>query len=894
MRRASVVLPQPTWEPMPQVLLPDDIKNYVDKKQVPSRTMAPTLLNSLYTLWCVREDIERQVLDWLTRVLHLPPAAVNTAHLGTAAQMFYALHVEQFQLEAEKIMLWHQSQIMQGYSPQPIIFYSCHQAEKMLPLASKSSQNDHEGHQESGDTFEGEREADDDDDDMSDLTDLSDSEDEDEDDDIISVDMDIDHDSNMQPEYVTSQSRLEVAVQRWIVCWTRSFPWLTDNKVTRYSLAELKDLVQEVFNRKQIKRRPSKTRLQLLRTLIADILSDMDIIGKEAMEENAEEWIKLIKSSQLAGLLLRLSEMAEVAIKGDDSSRHLFPLLRLDTAVMKLLDDWIPAAVLASLPREGPKFIPTPSAYMSSNATLLRNDDAEKFLQLFEQHPELIPRIEEPSSIGFLLNYDNFLRCYEDWLGPALQLCNICLEAVTPKILFDNLWRLLNKATRHHKRPFDSPNPTLALLINRTIDLKRSPKRLKEKLFKYQPKLHTDKPTAAVGCTACEHTDKRCSELVWVSHKELSHLAGCGMSLHERAHVMLPQASKDSACPTRVVHPAELSLKPIKPDEEIIQRCGHHIILLVAKPDEMRVKGAVHRIWDRRLTSSSIMRMIRRLYPEFKVITTISSVEIHVVLLLPALKLFAAMKPLSRGQQFRFWSGGTMICFGARQPSGGGPGDNYTTYAGMDCYTMNGMNASFDMILFAEYAFCQPEWGYYIITRANTIWSFSSADLHGTMLPSRHPWTTSSTSNNPAGLGSAATSVTQNSPVGALAVHERPQQGKGGGGGGGVVAEALTYPSPPLQTMLTVGFENRNGKETAEWVSQLRQGRRQRDTRSVPRQACGAALVRAEMANEEASTSTNILLETSTVLDRYRFVLSQSNRVRLDRTLRKKPGQLSG
>ncbi|KAF8987153.1 hypothetical protein BDZ89DRAFT_917366, partial [Hymenopellis radicata] len=235
---------------------------------------------------------------------------------------------------------------------------------------------------------------------------------------------------------------------------------------------------------------------------------------------------------------------------------------------------------------------------------------------------------------------------------------------------------------------------------------------------------------------------------------------------------------KDNAKPTRVVHPADYHLRRIAPDDEIIERCGQHVFLMVVPPNHLltQVDFVFYNAYDQ---------------------TILAEVQQHH-------EQLSGMKPLTRGQQFRFWTGGTMICFGSRQPSGGGPGDNYTIYAGMDCYTINGMKASFNMILggllmnevarrvwpdvfrdmkkatectdhfgvdgmnlyrcrgyraplhrdhdvcrglcgqvewdadakFAEYAFCQPEWGYYIVTRANMIWSFDSSDLHGTMLPS--------------------------------------------------------------------------------------------------------------------------------------------------------------
>ena len=54
------------------------------------------------------------------------------------------------------------------------------------------------------------------------------------------------------------------------------------------------------------------------------------------------------------------------------------------------------------------------------------------------------------------------------------------------------------------------------------------------------------------------------------------------------------------------------------------------------------------------------------------------------------------MKEVRRGKQFHHYSAGSMIPKGAREAKGGGKGDTYTFYAGMEAVSTEDLNLLFN------------------------------------------------------------------------------------------------------------------------------------------------------------------------------------------------------
>ncbi|KAJ3757489.1 hypothetical protein EV360DRAFT_26931, partial [Lentinula raphanica] len=113
-----------------------------------------------------------------------------------------------------------------------------------------------------------------------------------------------------------------------------------------------------------------------------------------------------------------------------------------------------------------------------------------------------------------------------------------------------------------------------------------------------------------------------------------------------------------------------IKLHSLEPDPAIISRCGHQLLLVLDKYRDP--SNVVDFAWWNPFDDY-----------------TLSILQDNVV-------ESTGVQAVKRGGQFQTFSSGKMIPIGSRIPSGGRPGDSYTSYSGLDASTQSGLDILFN------------------------------------------------------------------------------------------------------------------------------------------------------------------------------------------------------
>ncbi|KDR65712.1 hypothetical protein GALMADRAFT_148477 [Galerina marginata CBS 339.88] len=277
---------------------------------------------------------------------------------------------------------------------------------------------------------------------------------------------------------------------------------------------------------------------------------------------------------------------------------------------------------------------------------------ASEVLQFLKKNPDVIPRQSYPSSIYFLLNRDNFLIAYKQWLAFAINEAN--QSETKAKYIYDlnglkedqMIHWLYSDLMRELKGQVKSGainyynNPALETILRRSDIFRDIKKELANKILQ-------GRPTAKATCLKYNKLDL-----------SLAGIGGNNLKSGQKPTILHPSDSR-------------LQLEEIMYDEEVIQRCG----------------SQVFRFYDQKNPTKMLDFWVYNPFPA----------EIFKILLsnhegLRELNL----KSLKRGSQFEFYSQGTMVPRGSRIPMGGLPGDAYVMYPGMEALDCEGINILFN------------------------------------------------------------------------------------------------------------------------------------------------------------------------------------------------------
>ncbi|KAJ3830817.1 hypothetical protein F5878DRAFT_151231, partial [Lentinula raphanica] len=122
----------------------------------------------------------------------------------------------------------------------------------------------------------------------------------------------------------------------------------------------------------------------------------------------------------------------------------------------------------------------------------------------------------------------------------------------------------------------------------------------------------------------------------------------------------------------------------LEPEESIMARCGHQLLLVLDNKEEGVLPEERVVDWNKLRKDEIIDFMWWSPFHADKL-----------ALLQDAVVESTGVQSVSRGRQFESFTGGKMTAIGSRSPSGGRAADTYTSYAGLEATTEEGLNILF-------------------------------------------------------------------------------------------------------------------------------------------------------------------------------------------------------
>ncbi|KAJ3817774.1 hypothetical protein F5880DRAFT_1511501 [Lentinula raphanica] len=384
---------------------------------------------------------------------------------------------------------------------------------------------------------------------------------------------------------------------------------------------------------------------------------------------------------------------------------HLENTYRIGDQLSDILDKWTPMSISEQWPKDSPHY------------TTQRNNgkdiqSARRFLEIFNDHPNFVPGEENISYCFFLANLHSFEYHYSRWLGMLLDEEGYNVYPFNNIEHFNNFysqvlklmkfWCTEERETKEgktvhliNKREFK--NPRWRTIIKHTCWLRQQTVEASE---------HGQKLTRCKNCSK-EPPSKHCVQYAYLPH--ITHgllpteanqmltalrkeLIGCGVSkvpfldqvepTQRTKEPLKARGSYNNAMyhPVAVGNKRPVMLQGLEHDEEIIERCGHHLLLILDEKEDTQNPYSKLVEW-----ATNVIDFIW--WNPFSA-TTLALIQDAVV-------ESTGVSSVNRGAQFESYAGGKMIPLGSRSASGGRAGDTYTSYAGLEATSDKGLGILF-------------------------------------------------------------------------------------------------------------------------------------------------------------------------------------------------------
>ncbi|KDR64965.1 hypothetical protein GALMADRAFT_82467 [Galerina marginata CBS 339.88] len=410
-------------------------------------------------------------------------------------------------------------------------------------------------------------------------------------------------------------------------------------------------------------------------------------------------------------------------------------------------------------------------------------------LKFLKDHPDVIPRQSYPSSVYFLLSEGNFIIAYKEWLAFALNELNELEPREIRRLNDKDMHTLYTEVMRVLGTHIDNgyineyKDAALETILRRTIAFRDIKNGLVDKILQGRPTINT--PCA--NCQSLEE-EKQCKRNIYVStdNKIDLSLAGHGVSFADKKDQIdaIPGNNLKSGQKPTILHPSDdrLQLEEIMYDEEVIERCGFQLFKFYDQknpskmldfwvynpfPDKIFDDLLKHHEGLRDLNLKSLKRgsqftfysqgtMVPRgsriamgglpgdAYVMYPGMEALDSEGIHVLfndaetsmILSETARIFsfdhfaALDKASNEGDRLGTSGATTYLC------------NNYTAPLHKDNDVAPGICAQYQLQArkdLKEYSFIYGDYRKYVVSRSNSLWSFSGSNMHGTMLPSTLP-----------------------------------------------------------------------------------------------------------------------------------------------------------
>ncbi|KAJ3748230.1 hypothetical protein EV360DRAFT_76276 [Lentinula raphanica] len=515
---------------------------------------------------------------------------------------------------------------------------------------------------------------------------------------------------------------------------------------------------------------------------------------------NTPQFRRALKRSGVTEVIERICAPTFMLLNRNTRLLWLEHVYRVSDQLAEVLDKWTPESITRTWREETTHFMAEPN-----EGPMITTP--KEFIDVFNEHRDYVPGEENLSYCFFLTSLESFIYHYDRWLGRLLDKLgyNVTnfndvedLKKFYPWLMSQiHEWCTMEQYTQNGVKMATIDVKTFTnerwrIIIKKTWWLRQ----LQKQTMKHAKDL--------TRCRECEKRPltERCCRYIYKRHitsgmppsigeKRLEvlreEIRGAGVTKVPKPEQV--HCKEDSKYANELYHPDSVGitdpvkLEGLEPAQEIIQRCGHQLMIVLDEEDTGdEEKGYVN--WETNPEKDIVDFMWWNPFDDEK--------------------LAILQDTIVESGQFRSFGGGKMIPVGARSPAGGREGDAYTSYAGLEASTQQGLEILFSQAAtsvimqaaakvvhpnlardlkdssiecdrigmmganifnctgymapihqdqdmsrglcvqallsveteYKEYAFCNIEYQYYITTTTNCMWSFKSSNLHGTMLPS--------------------------------------------------------------------------------------------------------------------------------------------------------------
>ncbi|KAJ3751605.1 hypothetical protein EV360DRAFT_89564 [Lentinula raphanica] len=433
---------------------------------------------------------------------------------------------------------------------------------------------------------------------------------------------------------------------------------------------------------------------------VVGVIREMKKLGKGRY--NTPEFREAVKDSGVTAIIEEICDPVFKLLNRNAQVLWLEHTYRIGDQLGEILDRWTPTEIRNTWGKELKHF----ESHTKGKTCITTPKD---FIEVFNIHHQYVPGEENLSYCFFLTSLENFVYNYDRWLGKLL----VKLEYdVTNFNNVDNLskfypWLMSQIHQWCTKEQYTANGKKMKTIDVKTFKSERWRTIIKKTWWLRQVgKQSAEHAKDLIHCKECveEPATARCCQYVYKPHITHGLLTSAGKErlrvlekeLRGAGITMVPKGAQveckddDPKYVRKLYHPDSvgetdpIKLDGLEADMGVIKRCGHQLKILIEDKDisEEEVQAVD---WESHNAKDIVDIIWWRPFDAEKL-----------ALLQDTIVESTGVQALKRGAQFRSFGGGKMIPIGARTPSGGREGDAYTTYAGLEAHSQQGLEILFN------------------------------------------------------------------------------------------------------------------------------------------------------------------------------------------------------
>ncbi|KAJ3743300.1 hypothetical protein EV360DRAFT_76658, partial [Lentinula raphanica] len=393
---------------------------------------------------------------------------------------------------------------------------------------------------------------------------------------------------------------------------------------------------------------------------LAGVIREMKKITKRTY--SLPQFRRAVKDCGLASVFESLCNPSFVLSNRNVHLLQIERLYRLGDQLSDILDSWTPPSISATWTKHSSPFV----ARQDLQDRIL---SPKHFIEIFDDTPANVPGEDNLSYCFFLTTFESFAYNFERWMGRFLENKGFNVTEFTNVRVLRNFYSQLIWLVRHWCNDIQYTRDGDPF---KTIDLK---------VFSSPRWRHVTDDAAAAAIMATLREELRGAGVTLVPpNAQIKHSASSDV---DDPHCL--QHSSLMYHPDAVGKTHPIKLHGLEPDPVVLARCGHQLLLVLDRIHPSASSESSGIDW----TSVRDMNVIDFAWWRPLTSNLLSIVQDNVV-------ESTGVQPVKRGAQFQSFAGGKMVPLGSRLPSGGRPGNAYTSYSGLDASSVSGLNILFN------------------------------------------------------------------------------------------------------------------------------------------------------------------------------------------------------